>query len=104
MQMKNEPCDYQKKPTAFKSPYAEKLEQKDEETTQMCVTTFFNSCRYAGPKTELKGEKEGNSTGRAFQWTSFLICLNCKTATHASRHQEVCNKMFSLPNTGHEIP
>lgn len=57
--MKNEPCDYQKKPTAFKSPYAEKLEQKDEETTQMRVTTFFNSCRYTGPKTGLKGEKEG---------------------------------------------
>lgn len=53
MQMKNEPCDYQK-PTTLKCPYAEKLEQKNEETTQACVTTFFNSYRYTGPKNRVK--------------------------------------------------
>lgn len=40
----------------FKMSIYEKLEQKDEE---MCVITFFNFCRYTGPKTGLKGEKEG---------------------------------------------
>lgn len=100
--MKNEPCDYQKKSTALKCPYAERLEQKDEETTQVCVTTFFNSCRYTGPKTGLKGEKEGKFHKESISMDFFSWLVRQPHMPADIKKFPIW--MLSLPNTGHEMP